>query len=75
MQDAAVYGMALFADRAVAFEVADDDADGLRGEQGDAGEIGARQATSIHWSFVKSAGSAALTAARRNVGREPELPL
>jgi uncharacterized heparinase superfamily protein len=33
-----------------------------------------RQASSIRWSFVKSAGSAALTAARRNAGREPESP-
>jgi uncharacterized heparinase superfamily protein len=34
-----------------------------------------RQATSIRWSFVRSATSAALTTARRNARREPELPL
>jgi uncharacterized heparinase superfamily protein len=35
----------------------------------------ARQASSIRWSFVRSATSASATAARRNAQREPELPL
>jgi uncharacterized heparinase superfamily protein len=35
----------------------------------------ARQAPSIHWSFVRSTTSASAITARRNVGREPELPL
>ena len=35
----------------------------------------ARQATSIRWSFVRSATSPAATSARRNARREPELPL
>jgi len=35
----------------------------------------ARQATSMRWSFVRSATSASLTAARRNSRSEPELPL
>lgn len=35
----------------------------------------ARQATSIRWSFIHSTTSAAGTSARRNVRREPELPL
>jgi uncharacterized heparinase superfamily protein len=34
-----------------------------------------RQASSIRWSFVRSATSAAQTNARRNARREPELPL
>jgi len=34
-----------------------------------------RQASSIRWSFVRSATSAAQTTARRNASREPELPL
>jgi uncharacterized heparinase superfamily protein len=35
----------------------------------------ARQAPSIRWSFVRSAASPAVTNARRNARREPELPL
>jgi uncharacterized heparinase superfamily protein len=35
----------------------------------------ARQASSIRWSFVRSAASASATTARRNARREPELPL
>jgi uncharacterized heparinase superfamily protein len=35
----------------------------------------ARQASTIRWSFVRSATSAAATTARRNARREPELPL
>jgi uncharacterized heparinase superfamily protein len=35
----------------------------------------ARQASSIRWSFVRSAASASTTTARRNIRREPELPL
>jgi uncharacterized heparinase superfamily protein len=35
----------------------------------------ARQASSIHWSFVRSTTSASATSARRNASREPELPL
>ena len=34
-----------------------------------------RQASSIRWSFVRSATSPAATSARRNARREPELPL
>jgi uncharacterized heparinase superfamily protein len=34
-----------------------------------------REVTSIRWSFVKSASSPSVTAARRNARREPELPL
>jgi uncharacterized heparinase superfamily protein len=34
-----------------------------------------RHAASIRWSFVRSAASPSATTARRNVGREPELPL
>jgi hypothetical protein len=36
--------MRRLADGVVAFEIADDDADGLRGEQRDPGKIGPRQA-------------------------------
>ncbi|MBR0949818.1 heparinase II/III family protein [Bradyrhizobium canariense] len=35
----------------------------------------ARQAPSIRWSFVRSTASPAVTNARRNARREPELPL
>jgi uncharacterized heparinase superfamily protein len=35
----------------------------------------ARQAPSIRWSFVRSTASPAITNARRNARREPELPL
>ena len=35
----------------------------------------ARQAPSIRWSFVRSSASPAVTNARRNARREPELPL
>lgn len=35
----------------------------------------ARQAPSIRWSFVRSTASPAITNARRNAQREPELPL
>ncbi len=35
----------------------------------------ARQASSIRWSFVRSAASASATTARRSINREPELPL
>jgi uncharacterized heparinase superfamily protein len=35
----------------------------------------ARQAPSIRWSFVRSSASPAVTTARRNARREPELPL
>jgi uncharacterized heparinase superfamily protein len=34
-----------------------------------------RQASSIRWSFIRSATSPAATSARRNARREPELPL
>lgn len=35
----------------------------------------ARQASSIRWNFVRSSASPAVTNARRNARREPELPL
>jgi uncharacterized heparinase superfamily protein len=34
-----------------------------------------RQASSVRWSFIRSATSASTTSARRNTRREPELPL
>jgi len=34
-----------------------------------------RHASSVRWSFVRSATTAAGTTARRNTRREPELPL
>lgn len=35
----------------------------------------ARQAASVRWTFVRSTSSASATAARRNIRKEPELPL
>jgi uncharacterized heparinase superfamily protein len=35
----------------------------------------AREAPSVHWSFVRSATSPTATTARRNASRQPELPL
>jgi hypothetical protein len=34
-----------------------------------------QQASSVRWSFVRSAASPSATTAKRNARREPELPL